>query len=322
MASAWNSAMRSVYPQGSPAPQGGPGVFGGLASALGSLGNALGPAARRYGAPTQPGIAASAAKPAAPAAPDYMSQYQTSLAQSRASINQQLQAALADINGNEMRAGAAINQLPGQYQQAYGAANNALGGFAQSLNAHQQAGGAGSQTGYSADWLAPEKAAMGNSLTFLQQQVPDLQLARQSEYADRRGQANQYAADAQTALDSNQRDALLAQQQQQSGYAHDVQMEKMRERAALGPSAQVGSAEWWADQKQSHPLKANAMEARAGQVGFLQDLQRMAPRDRAEYMANVGKQSPRLASMLQYEMAVAGQAQAKSKKKTSKNALG
>lgn len=225
-----------------------------------------------------------------------MSQYQDSLGKSRAAISAQLQAAMSDINGNEQRAGTVISGLPAQYGAQYGAAQGSLQNAAATLDAHQQAGGGGSQTGYSKDWLAPEQQALTGTLTALQAQVPELQLAAQSEFANRRGQAQSIAGEQTSALDSSQRDAMMRSQEQQAGFAHDLQMEQMRQGASGGSP---GSAQWWATQRSVNPQDTNALEGRAMSNGFVNDFSNWSPAKQSQYIGS-GVPSPPMQSFLQY----------------------
>lgn len=165
---------------------------------------------------------------------DYAKQYEASLVASRAGIEHQLGAALADINAKEARAREATGLLPGQLKGIYDTGNAGLAASAHSLDTAQQASGLQSFMGADAQ-LAPLHAAIAGDSAARQADVPllniglaqaaaaehaNLQQQRLAAYGDLEAQQRQYLAGQmadQRQAAATQAQMAFQQQQQQTG---------------------------------------------------------------------------------------------------------
>lgn len=148
-----------------------------------------------------PGTVSALGAYAAPKPPvDYGQAFQNALGQARESIQQQLGAALGDIQTSQNAAGQALGQIPSGINAAYGQANGTIDKSLGTIAGAQKASGIGSMTPLSA-YMQPERAAIQNSQAYAQSMVPMLGMGIQEEGARQRAMANMAAMGGNQQLD-------------------------------------------------------------------------------------------------------------------------
>lgn len=167
------------------------------------------------------GYAAPTPAAAAPAKlGDYASQYEQSLAASRADIEHQIGSALADINAKEGRSQQAVGLLPGELKGIYAAGNAGLDQNAAALDSAQKASGLTSFMGAGAQ-LAPLRSAVAADSAARQADIPLLNIGLAQQAASEHAALQQQRLASYADLDNQQRQFLATQAQQAAGYAHD-----------------------------------------------------------------------------------------------------
>lgn len=202
----------------------------------------------------------------APQAPvDYTTQFQNALTQARGNINQQLMAAMGDIQNSQAAAGQALGTLPGAINQSYGQALGTMGNAENMIEAAQKKSGVGSLTPLQS-YMQPVDAAIHGSEAAAQANVPLLQVAIQQQTAQQRAAAQMAAMGdmgglnqqlmsfygqqaGQEAAAKQQAEQAAANALQNYNYSKQLQDDPNRN---FGPSSTAGTAQL--TDKQGIPL--------------------------------------------------------------------
>lgn len=182
---------------------------------------------------------AAARKPAPQAEPDpslppvdesYVNQFRQNLASSRANVQRQYDAALAEINASEGRATQAVQQLPGMLQGIYGPAAAQIDADVAKTKAAQTATGLQSFA-TAGEGVEPVRAAMASSEASRKADIPLLQLGSQQTFATQRGGLEQARLQAEQDLADRQAEFDMQQKKDETDWLRQMYMADRQQKA-------------------------------------------------------------------------------------------
>lgn len=220
-----------------------------------------------YGRPARPQQKEEPPPGLPPVDDSYVKQFQANLAASRAAVQRQYDAALADINGSEGRATQAVQALPGMLQGIYGPAAAQIDTDTQSALAAQQGQHLQSFAGVD-QGATPVRAAMTASQASRAADVPLLQLGSTQTFAGQRAGLDRARLGAEQEVNDQQTQFDLENRKQQDDFArqmwladHQERQQAQRDRRLHGYDLETQGLT--AGVKQAEANKARREEARA-----------------------------------------------------------
>lgn len=202
--------------------QDGGGWLGPITSMIGGIGDAVTNAVANGRPRPRPEAPAEEPPPGMPPVDDqYVKQFQQNLAASRAQVQRQYDAALADINASEGRATQAVQQMPGMLQGIYGPAAAQIDTDTKNALAAQQGQHLQSFAGVD-QGATPVRAAMTSSEASRKADVPLLQLGTQQTFATQRGGLDQARLRAEADLADQQTQFDMENRKQQDDFNRQV----------------------------------------------------------------------------------------------------
>ena len=163
----------------------------------------------------------------APVEDPYISMFRSNMVKSRADVQRQFDAALQDINANEMRSTAAVQTLPKMLQDIYAPAAQQIDTQNAASKASQMATGLQSFTPAGAG-VEPVKAAMASSQASRAADVPLLQLGVGQTFANQRSGLSRAQMQENAALTDRQSQFDMEQAKQKSDWEHQLALAGMQ----------------------------------------------------------------------------------------------
>jgi hypothetical protein len=163
----------------------------------------------------------------APVEDPYISMFRSNMVKSRADVQRQFDAALQDINANEMRSTAAVQTLPKMLQDIYAPAAQQIDTQNAASKASQMATGLQSFTPAGAG-VEPVKAAMASSQASRAADVPLLQLGVGQTFANQRSGLSRAQMQENAALTDRQSQFDMEQAKQKSDWDHQLALAGMQ----------------------------------------------------------------------------------------------
>jgi len=168
---------------------------------------------------------------------DYERQYLESINQSRATIDSQYKAALADVGAREANAQKALGLLPGQVNAVYANGGANLGSAEHALDAGEAAAGIHGYTS-AADQMAPLQFARSGDQAARIADVPLLNIGAASQFSRERANLAQDQLSAIDQANQEQRQYLLGRMSGQDAQQQALQQHQWNEQDAASAHAQ------------------------------------------------------------------------------------